>query len=149
DVDAIHPGYGFLSEREDFAQACIDSGIIFIGPRPDAIRTMGDKQMARETVKKAGVPVIPGTEPGLTDDEILRAADKVVGYPLMVKAAGGGGGKGMRVVRDAADLPGALAAAHREAENAFGDGTVYLERLVEGARHIEFQILADMHGHTI
>src|SRR5215470_13098241 len=120
-ADAIHPGYGFLSEREAFSQACLDEDIIFIGPRPHAIRTMGDKQMARETVKKAGVPVIPGTEPGLTDEEIINAADKVVGYPLMVKAAGGGGGKGMRIVRTPADLPGALASAHREAENAFGD----------------------------
>jgi acetyl-CoA carboxylase biotin carboxylase subunit len=148
-ADAVHPGYGFLSEREAFAQACIDAGITFIGPRPHAIATMGDKQSARETVKKAGVPVIPGTEPGLTDEELGNAARDHVGFPLMVKAAAGGGGKGMRVVRSIEELPGALGAAHREAENAFGDGTVYLERLVEGARHIEFQILADMHGNTI
>jgi acetyl-CoA carboxylase, biotin carboxylase subunit len=148
-ADAIHPGYGFLSEREAFSQACMDEGITFIGPRPDAIRTMGDKQAARETVKKAGVPTVPGTEPGLTDDEIINAANTEIKYPLLVKAAAGGGGKGMRIVRNPEDLPGALAAAHREAENAFGDGTVYLERLVEGARHIEFQILADMHGNTI
>src|SRR5215475_6437691 len=148
-ADAIHPGYGFLSEREAFSQACIDAGITFIGPRPHAIQTMGDKQAARETVKKAGVPIVPGTEPGLTDEEIVYAANNIVKYPLLVKAAAGGGGKGMRVVRSADELESALAAAHREAENAFGDGTVYLERLVEGARHIEFQILADMHGHTI
>ena len=148
-ADAIHPGYGFLSEREAFAGACLEAGINFIGPRPDAIRTMGDKQAARETVKKAGVPVVPGTEPGLSDDEIIAAAEAYVGYPVMVKAAAGGGGKGMRVVRSAADLPSALAAAHREAENAFGDGRVYIEKLVENARHIEFQILADMHGNTI
>lgn len=148
-ADAIHPGYGFLSEREAFAQACIDAGIIFIGPRPEAIRTMGDKQMARETVRKAGVPVIPGTEPGLRDDEIADAANNLIGYPLMVKAAAGGGGKGMRVVRQPEELESALGAAHREAENAFGDGRVYLEKLLEGARHIEFQILADTHGNTI
>jgi acetyl-CoA carboxylase, biotin carboxylase subunit len=148
-ADAIHPGYGFLSEREAFSQACIDNDITFIGPRPESIATMGDKQSARETVKKAGVPTVPGTEPGLTDEEIVNAANNFIKYPLMVKAAAGGGGKGMRIVRSPEELAGALAAAHREAEGAFGDGTVYLERLVEGARHIEFQILADMHGNTI
>jgi acetyl-CoA carboxylase biotin carboxylase subunit len=148
-ADAIHPGYGFLSEREAFAQACADAGIIFIGPSPHAISAMGDKQMARQTVKGAGVPVVPGTEPGLRDEEITYAANREIGYPLMVKAAAGGGGKGMRVVRQAEDLASALASAHREAESAFGDGTVYLERLVEGARHIEFQILADRYGNTV
>ena len=148
-ADAVHPGYGFLSEREAFAQAVADAGKIFIGPSPSAIATMGDKQRARETVKKAGVPVVPGTDPGLHDDELLAAADQEVGFPLLVKAAAGGGGKGMRVVRSREDLPGALAAARREAESAFGDGTVYLERLIEGARHIEFQILADTHGNTV
>jgi acetyl-CoA carboxylase biotin carboxylase subunit len=148
-VDAIHPGYGFLSEREAFAGACQDVGIIFIGPRPEAIATMGDKQAARATVKKAGVPTIPGTEMGLRDEEIIYAAHNIVGFPLMVKAAAGGGGKGMRIVRRPEDLESSLAAARREAENAFGDGTVYLERLLEGARHIEFQVLADMHGNTI
>jgi acetyl-CoA carboxylase biotin carboxylase subunit len=147
-ADAIHPGYGFLSEREAFAQAVMDDGIIFIGPPPNAIATMGDKQAARDTVKKAGVPVIPGTEPGLHDDDILAIADKI-GFPVMVKAAAGGGGKGMRAVRKREDLPEALAAARREAESAFGDGTVYLEKMIEGARHIEFQILADMHGNTV
>ncbi len=148
DADAIHPGYGFLSEREDFAQAVADAGIIFIGPPPDAIAKMGDKQVARETVKKAGVPVVPGTEPGLRDDELFAIADKV-GFPIMVKAAAGGGGKGMRSVRNAEELPDALAIARREAESAFGDGHVYLEKLIEGARHIEFQILADTHGNTV
>ncbi len=148
-ADAIHPGYGFLSEREAFAEAAIDAGITWVGPRPYAIRMMGDKQEARATVKKAGVPVIPGTEQGLTDEELVNAANNDVRYPLMVKAAAGGGGKGMRVVRRPEELAGALAAAHREAEAAFGDGRVYLERLVEGARHIEMQILADMHGTTI
>src|SRR5579859_6997909 len=115
-ADAIHPGYGFLSEREAFSQACIDAGITFIGPHPEAIRTMGDKQAARATVKKAGVPIVPGTDPGLSDDEIVNAANNVVKYPLLVKAAAGGGGKGMRVVRTPEELAGALAAAHREAE---------------------------------
>ncbi len=147
-ADAIHPGYGFLSEREDFAQAVLDDGLIFIGPPPDAIAKMGDKQVARETVKKVGVPVVPGTEPGLRDDEILAVAEQI-GFPIMVKAAAGGGGKGMRAVRDAAELPEALAIARREAESAFGDGRVYLERLIDGARHIEFQILADTHGNTV
>jgi acetyl-CoA carboxylase biotin carboxylase subunit len=147
-VDAIHPGYGFLSEREAFAGACAEAGIIFVGPSPEAIRTMGDKQSARETVRKAGVPIVPGTEPGLTDDDLIAAAERV-GYPVMVKAAAGGGGKGMRVVRAPEDLPGALASAHREAENAFGDGTVYLEKLIENGRHIEIQVLADMHGNTV
>ncbi|NLF74473.1 MAG: acetyl-CoA carboxylase biotin carboxylase subunit [Chloroflexi bacterium] len=147
-ADAVHPGYGFLSERAEFAQAVQDAGLIFIGPTPDAISQMGDKQAARDLMKKAGVPIVPGTEPGLNDDE-LRAAAPQIGYPLMVKAAAGGGGKGMRVVREPSQLDAALAAAHREAEAAFGDGTVYLEKLLEGARHIEFQILADTHGHTI
>ncbi len=147
-ADAIHPGYGFLSEREDFAQAVQDEGLIFIGPPPSAIAAMGDKQTARETVKKAGVPVVPGTEPGLRDDEIIAFASQI-GFPVMVKAAAGGGGKGMRAVENAEDMPGALALARREAESAFGDGRVYLEKLVDGARHIEFQILADMHGNTI
>ncbi len=149
DADAIHPGYGFLSEREAFAGACQEAGIIFIGPTPDAIRTMGDKQSARSTVKRAGVPLVPGTEPGLRDDELIAAAHTLIGFPVMVKAAAGGGGKGMRVVRMAEELPAALASAHREAENAFGDGTIYLERLIEGGRHIEIQVLADMHGNTI
>ncbi len=148
-VDAIHPGYGFLSEREAFAGACAEAGIVFIGPRAESIATMGDKQSARETVKRAGVPTIPGTEAGLSNEEIIHAAHNFVGFPLMVKAAAGGGGKGMRIVRRPEDLESSLAAARREAENAFGDGTVYLERLLEGARHIEFQILADMHGNTI
>jgi acetyl-CoA carboxylase biotin carboxylase subunit len=147
-ADAIHPGYGFLSEREEFAGAVADAGLIFIGPPASAIATMGDKQAARETVRRAGVPVIPGTEPGMRDDEIVAMAAHI-GFPLMVKAAAGGGGKGMRAVRQPDDLPGALAAARREAESAFGDGTVYVEKMIEGARHIEFQVLADMHGNTI
>jgi len=147
-ADAVHPGYGFLSERADFAQACLDEGLIFIGPRPHSISAMGDKLAARETMIRAGIPVVPGTAPGLSDDALLMAAPQV-GFPLMVKAAAGGGGKGIRIVRQIEDLPAALALAHRESEAAFGDGTVYLEKLIEGARHIEVQILADSHGNTI
>ncbi|NTU63407.1 MAG: acetyl-CoA carboxylase biotin carboxylase subunit, partial [Chloroflexi bacterium] len=149
-ADAIHPGYGFLAEREDFAQACIDEGIKFIGPKPSAIAAMGDKAVARATVQKAGVLVVPGTEGegGLRDEEIIAIAPQI-GFPLLVKATAGGGGKGMRQVDRMEDLPGALASARREAESAFGDGAVYLEKLVQGARHIEIQLLADEHGNVI
>ena len=147
-ADAIHPGYGFLSEKPDFAQACADEGIIFIGPPPRAIARMGDKQAARETVKLAGVPVVPGTDPGLHDDDIIAVAPSI-GFPLLVKASAGGGGKGMRAVNNIEELPDALASARREAESAFGNGEVYVEKLLVGARHIEFQILADTHGNTI
>ncbi|MBN1562655.1 MAG: acetyl-CoA carboxylase biotin carboxylase subunit [Anaerolineae bacterium] len=147
-ADAVHPGYGFLSERAEFAQAVIDAGLTWIGPSPDAITKMGDKLAAREIMQKAGVPVVPGTPPGLNNGALRHEADKI-GYPLMVKAAAGGGGKGMRIVRDPDQLVAALASAHREAEAAFGDGTIYLEKLLEGARHIEFQVLADEHGNTI
>jgi len=147
---AIHPGYGFLAERAEFAQACEDEGIVFIGPKPHAIATMGDKAMARATVSAAGVPVVPGTEgkENLTDDELLALAPKI-GFPLLIKAVAGGGGKGMREVRSLEEMPAALRAARAEAEAAFGDGNVYLEKLIEGARHIEIQILADTHGNTI
>ena len=147
---AIHPGYGFLSERGDFAAACEADGITFIGPSPSSIAAMGDKVTARETVRKAGVPVVPGTEEvvELSDEDLLAIAPKI-GFPLLVKASAGGGGKGMREVRSLEEMPELLSSARREAESAFGDGNVYLEKLVEGARHIEIQILADMHGNTI
>jgi len=149
-ADAIHPGYGFLAEREEFAQACVDAGITFIGPKPESIATMGDKVMARNTVRRAGVPVVPGTESDtrLSDEELIGLAPQI-GFPMLVKAAAGGGGKGMREVESLADLPAALAAARREAEASFGDGNVYLEKLVLGARHIEIQIMADSYGNTI
>jgi acetyl-CoA carboxylase biotin carboxylase subunit len=147
-VDAVHPGYGFLAERADFAQACLDDGIAFIGPRPYAISVMGDKQQARQTVAGAGVPIVPGTASGANDDELIATAASI-GYPLLVKATAGGGGKGMRLVRAPQDLSSALAVARREAQSAFGDGTVYLEKVIEGARHIEIQILADTQGNII
>ncbi len=149
EVDAIHPGFGFLSEREHFAEAVINEGIVWIGPPPEAIRVMGDKEAARETMKKAGVRIIPGTEPGISDEEMIRFAQDEISFPLMVKAVAGGGGKGMRIVRTLDDLPAAIETARREAESAFGDGRVYLEKLIEGARHIEFQVLADHEGNTI
>jgi len=149
-ADAIHPGYGFLAEREDFAAQCEDMGIKFIGPKPSSIAAMGDKGKARATVIKAGVPVVPGTEDvgNMTDDDLLKAAPKV-GFPLLIKATAGGGGKGMREVKNIEEMPTLLQSARREAESAFGDGNVYLEKLVEGARHIEFQIMADSHGNVI
>jgi acetyl-CoA carboxylase biotin carboxylase subunit len=147
-ADAIHPGYGFLAERPDFAQACLDEGITFIGPPPTAIGAMGDKVVARQTVEGAGVPVVPGTELDLRDEDLGHAAG-LVGYPLLIKATAGGGGKGMRRVDRAENFDNALNAARREAEAAFGEGSVYLEKLIEGARHVEIQIMADMHGNVI
>ncbi len=146
----IHPGYGFLAERADFAQACQEANITFIGPKPTAIAAMGDKAMARAMVAKAGVPVVPGTEGegSLHDDELLAIAPDV-GFPLLIKATAGGGGKGMREVRNLEEMPALLHAARREAEASFGEGNVYLEQLMEGARHIEIQILADDHGNVI
>lgn len=147
-ADAIHPGYGFLAENADFAQQVIDEGLAWIGPSPRAIATMGDKQAARTAVTKYGVPLIPGTEAGLPDDELLLAAKKI-GFPVLIKAVAGGGGKGMRPVHKEEDFEEALQTARREAESAFGNGDVYVEKLLVGARHIEFQILADSHGNTI
>jgi len=145
---AIHPGYGFLAENPAFARACAEAGIVFIGPPPEAMVAMGDKVIARQTVKAAGVPVVPGTEEGISDEQALAAANQL-GFPLLIKAAAGGGGKGMRVVRNPDELARALGAARREAMGAFGDDRIYLEKLIENARHIEFQILADHHGNTI
>ena len=148
-ADGVHPGYGFLAENEDFAAAVRDAGLTFIGPTPEAIETMGSKTAARTAARRAGVPVVPGTEdplaPEVSDDEIARAA-AAIGYPLLVKAVAGGGGKGMRTVADAAELPGAVRAARSEAGAAFGDAAVYLERRLTRPRHIEVQLLGDAHG---
>jgi acetyl-CoA carboxylase biotin carboxylase subunit len=145
-AEAIHPGYGFLSEREWFARLVQERGIAWIGPPPDAIAAMGSKTEARRLAMAAGVPVVPGaTEPSRDDAEALDVA-RTIGFPVLLKAAAGGGGKGMRFVRDAAELPGAFAAARREARNAFGDDAVYVEQYIEGPRHVEIQVLADQHG---
>ncbi|MBN2501985.1 MAG: acetyl-CoA carboxylase biotin carboxylase subunit [Anaerolineales bacterium] len=147
---AIHPGYGFLAERAEFSQACQDEGISFIGPKPSSIAAMGDKAVARKTVAEAGVPVVPGTEGegDLRDEDLLRLAPEI-GFPLLIKATAGGGGKGMREVNSIAEMPRLLEAARREAEASFGDGNVYLEKLIEQARHIEIQIMADNHGNVV
>ena len=145
-ADAIHPGYGFLSEREWFARAVRDAGLIWVGPPAEAIAALGSKTAARTLVVAAGVPVVPGTTTALRDADEALAVAKEFGFPVLLKAAAGGGGKGMRVVRHANELPGALAAAQREAQNAFGDDAVYVEKYIEGPRHVEIQVLGDMHG---
>jgi len=147
-ADAIHPGYGFLAENADFAQAVLDAGIVFIGPSPFSIRAMGDKAHARERMIASGVAVVPGFQ-GADDDAALEKAAREIGYPVLLKAAAGGGGKAMRVVREAREIKEMGEMARREALNAFGDGRLILEKYVENARHIEFQILADKFGNTI
>src|SRR3989442_1502430 len=148
-ADAVHPGYGFLAENAAFAEACGAAGLVFVGPPPTAIRAMGDKIAARRIARELGVLMVPGTLEPVTDDAAARATASEIGYPLMIKAAMGGGGKGMRLVRQAAELEGALRAARGESAGAFGDSAVYLERYVEEARHIEIQVLADAHGRVI
>jgi propionyl-CoA carboxylase alpha chain len=148
-ADALHPGYGFLAENADLAQRCIDAGITFIGPPPAVISAMGSKLEAKRRMAEAGVPMLPSGEiPAGTGADLGRLA-KEIGLPLLVKASAGGGGKGMRIVRDATELAEAVASARREAESAFGDGTVYLERYLEGARHVEVQIFGDTHGNVV
>jgi acetyl/propionyl-CoA carboxylase alpha subunit len=146
-ADAVHPGYGFLSERADFARACSDAGVLFVGPSPDAIDVMGSKLRSKALVAEAGVPVLPSVTMGEGDD--VAAGGAQVGYPLLVKASAGGGGRGMRIVRDESQLADAVDSARREAAAAFGDGTVFLERLVERARHIEVQVFGDTHGNVV
>jgi acetyl-CoA/propionyl-CoA carboxylase biotin carboxyl carrier protein len=146
---AIHPGYGFLSESADFAAACERAGVVFLGPPPRAIQVMGDKITAKNAVAAFDVPVVPGVaKPGLTDDDLVAAADQV-GYPVLIKPSAGGGGKGMRLVDDPARLRDALVSARREAASAFGDDTLFLERFVLRPRHIEVQVLADTHGNVV
>ena len=147
-VDAIHPGYGFLSENPDFAEVCDLSQIKFIGPRPEIIRQMGLKQRARALMKEAGVPILPGSEGVLKDADEALALAREIGLPVMLKAAAGGGGRGMRIVRSEGELPNLLAQAQAEAQAAFSCGDIYMEKLVEAPRHIEFQVLADEHGHV-
>ncbi len=149
-VEAIHPGYGFLSENAHFAEACAQAGITFIGPKPHVIRDMGDKITAKALMQKAGVPVVPGWSGDLETDfaQIRKAADGI-GYPILVKAAAGGGGKGMRLVHGPDELENAFAAAAREAQSAFGDARVFLEKYITRPRHIEFQIFGDHHGHVL
>ncbi|MFF3709864.1 acetyl/propionyl/methylcrotonyl-CoA carboxylase subunit alpha [Streptomyces phaeochromogenes] len=148
-AQAVHPGYGFLAENADFARACADAGLVFIGPPADAISLMGDKIRAKETVKAAGVPVVPGSSgSGLTDAELAEAA-REIGMPVLLKPSAGGGGKGMRLVRDASALADEIAAARREARASFGDDTLLVERWVDRPRHIEIQVLADGHGNVV
>jgi 3-methylcrotonyl-CoA carboxylase alpha subunit len=148
-AQAVHPGYGFLSESAAFARACAAAGLVFIGPPPAAIEAMGDKIAAKATVAAAGVPVVPGVgAPGLSDTD-LAAAVAGIGFPVLIKPSAGGGGKGMRLVRAAGELPAALEGARREAQAAFGDGTLLAERYISRPRHIEIQVLADRHGHVI
>ena len=147
-VDAIHPGYGFLSENPDFAEVCELSGIKFIGPKPEVIRQMGLKQRARAIMEEAGVPILPGSAGVLKSSEDALALAGEIGYPIMLKAAAGGGGRGMRIVRSDAELPSLLVQAQSEAAAAFSCGDVYMEKLVDAPRHIEFQVLADEAGHV-
>jgi len=149
DSDAIHPGYGFLSEDANFAEVCETSGITFIGPSPDMIRLMGDKSRARQRMKEAGLPVLPGSETPIRSSEEAAEWASLIGYPVLVKAAAGGGGRGMRAAHDPAEIVAAYQAARREAIQTFGSDTLYLEKMVPGARHIEFQVLVDHHGHAL
>ena len=147
-AQAVHPGYGFLSENAEFARACAKAGIVFIGPKPDTIESMGDKVIARQKMQAAGVPLVPGTVEKLTDEEAASFA-REIGFPVMVKATAGGGGKGMRLVREDGELEQAIARARSEARASFGDDAIYVEKFVDEPRHIEIQILGDSHGNAI
>ena len=148
EADAIHPGYGFLSENADFAEAVREAGFTWIGPPPEAIRRMGDKTAARALMEKASVPMAPGTTDAIADPEEAARVASGIGYPVLVKAAAGGGGKGMRVVHNPDHFTGAMERAQSEAQSSFGDGRVFVEKYIQQPRHIEFQIIADRHGHT-
>ncbi|MBL8466102.1 MAG: ATP-grasp domain-containing protein, partial [Thauera sp.] len=150
DAEAIHPGYGFLSENADFGERVEQSGFVFIGPRPETIRLMGDKVSAKDAMKAAGVPCVPGSDGALPEDpkEIVKIA-RAVGYPVIIKAAGGGGGRGMRVVHTEAALLNAVTTTRAEAQAAFGNPVVYMEKFLENPRHVEIQILADQHGNAV
>ncbi len=148
-ADAVHPGYGFLSENAGFARALDEAGIVFIGPRPDTIERMGDKIRARQIMEASGVPVVPGYHDGAQDEAALVKEAERIGYPVMIKASAGGGGRGMRVVQNAGDFGAALESARREAQNAFGDDRVFLEKFVTAPRHIEIQVFGDSHGNIV
>ncbi len=149
DVDAIHPGYGFLAERADFAEVCRDCKVEFIGPSPEAMRLLGDKVDAKKTAKQAKVPIFPGSDGAIEDeDEAVEVASKI-GYPLIIKAAAGGGGRGMRVCRNEASLRSNIRGAQQEALAAFGNGAVFIEKFLEKARHVEVQVIGDKHGHAV
>lgn len=147
-ADAVHPGYGFLSENADFAEAVREAGFTWIGPPPEAIRKMGDKTAARALMEEAGVPMAPGTTDAIAGAEEAASVAEDIGYPVLIKAAAGGGGKGMRIVEEAGALEGAIERAQSEAQSSFGDGRVFVEKYIEEPRHVEFQIIADRHGHT-
>src|SRR5580693_5210933 len=149
DVDAIHPGYGLLSENANFAEVCRASNIKFIGPPPEVTRMMGEKSTARQTMKKAKVPILPGSDGVIADEKEALEWAKDVGYPVILKAVAGGGGRGMRICRNAEELPSMYQQASTEAANAFGNGDMYMEKFIERPRHIEFQVLADEHGHVM
>jgi acetyl-CoA carboxylase biotin carboxylase subunit len=148
-AEAIHPGYGFLSENAQFAEACVKSGIVFIGPRPENIRFAGDKARARRFLKKKGIPVVPGSDGVVKDFNEAKELCKNIGYPVMLKAASGGGGRGMRVVRTEEELYLAFTSATTEANAAFGDSNIYIEKFIPEMKHIEVQILADIHGNVV
>src|SRR5690606_22284543 len=148
-ADAIHPGYGLLSESPEFADACPEAGIVFIGPSPETMRRLGNKVAARNLAVEVGVPVVPATPPLPDDADAMRALAAAIGYPVMLKASWGGGGRGMRVIRSKADLSREVMEARREARAAFGKDEVYLEKLVERARHVEVQVLGDTHGNAV
>ena len=148
-ADAIHPGYGFLAENADFADACVNYNIVYIGASGEAIRKMGDKAVARKTMQEAGVPVVPGTQDLIHDEQEARKTADEIGYPVLIKATAGGGGKGMRVVEDSTELVKALRQAAQEAERSFGNAGVYLEKYLTHSRHVEIQIMADNHGNVV
>ena len=148
-ADAIHPGYGFLSENAHFAEVCRDSGFEFIGPSPEAMALLGDKVSCKKMARQVGTPVFPGTEDAIEDiDDAVKVADEI-GYPVIVKATAGGGGRGMRVARDEAQLRAGIESARQEAAAAFGNGAVYIEKFLEHARHFEVQTLGDKHGNAV
>jgi acetyl-CoA carboxylase biotin carboxylase subunit len=148
-ADAIHPGYGFLAENASFSEICSTSGITFIGPTPDAITRMGDKALAKETMKKAGVPVVPGSDGVVSDIKEAKRIAEEIGYPIIIKATAGGGGRGMRIVRESSEIENAWKTAGNEAESAFGDASVYMEKYLEEPRHVEIQVVGDMFGNVV